>query len=342
MRRLGNVPALDGLRAIAILLVLSVHDFRFPPGGTVGVDLFFVLSGFLITTLLLEERNGTGRIRFRAFYVRRARRLLPGLAGLLIVYLAATTAAGQAHLLPVAAGALYFGNVVVASGHSMSGLGRLWSLAEEEQFYFVWPFLLLVLAKSRRVAVWTVLLALSLATYRAVLLLHGASGSRVYFGPDTHADGLIVGATLAAARLRWELQFGEWAGKIGLAALIPAALFACRMRWWGVWAQPVFEVCVALLIGAAFSQTELARGLGSRILVWIGRRSYGLYLWCGTVLDGLIFVFGPSYPTRAAAFGLTFVVASLSYRFVEQPFRRRRTPRRGDFPEYEPRLALGD
>jgi len=323
VKRLGYVPALDGLRAIAILLVLGVHDFRFPPGGTVGVDLFFVLSGFLITTLLLEEWTETGGIRLRAFYVRRARRLLPALALLLIVYLVATTAAGHAHLLPVVAGTFYFGNIVVAAGHSMAGLGRLWSLAEEEQFYLVWPFLLLVLARSRRIVVWILGLALALAVYRSGLLLNGASGQRVYFGPDTHADGLVFGAALAAARIRWDLDFGEWAGKFGLAALIPAALFGWRMRSWGVWAQPAFEISVALLIGAAFSQTALARGLASRPIVWIGKRSYGLYLWCGTVLNGLIYFFGPGYPTRIGAFAVTFLVAALSYRLVEQRFRRR-------------------
>jgi peptidoglycan/LPS O-acetylase OafA/YrhL len=324
MQRLGYVPALDGLRAIAIVLVLGIHDFGFPPGGTVGVDLFFVLSGFLITTLLLEERDATGRNRLHAFYLRRARRLLPALGALLIVYLVATTASGHAHFLPVAAGAFYFGNIILASGHHMFGLGRLWSLAEEEQFYLVWPLLLLLFARSRRIVLWILILAFGLAAYRAGLLLNGAPGGRVYFGPDTHADGLIIGAALAAARLRWGFHVGEWAGKLGMAALVPAALLGWQIRWWGEWAQPVFEISIAILICAAISQTALARGLASWPLVWVGQRSYSLYVWSGTVLTGLIFLFGSSYTTRTAAFAATFVVATLSYRFIEQPFRRHR------------------
>jgi len=321
--RLGQVPALDGLRAVAILLVLGLHDFGFPPGGAVGVDLFFVLSGFLITTLLLEERLDTGAVRICAFYARRARRLLPALAVLLAVYLVATAASGDAHLIPVAAGAFYFGNIIEATGHSLSGLGRLWSLAEEEQFYLVWPLLLLLCARSRRMVAWIAVLGLALAVNRAVLLVGGATGNRIYYGPDTHADGLVIGAALAAARLRWGWRFGEWAGKLGLGALVLGAVLGWNYRWWALWGQPMFEIAVALLIGAAISETALSRGLGSRFLVWIGARSYSLYLWSGTVLAGTVFLFGHSYLTRAVALVATFIAASLSYRFVEQPFRRR-------------------
>jgi peptidoglycan/LPS O-acetylase OafA/YrhL len=324
--RLGYVPALDGIRAIAILLVLGLHAFNLPPGGATGVDLFFVLSGFLITTLLLEERAATGGIALRSFYLRRARRLFPALAVFLAFHLAVTGFRGGNALGPVAVGAFYMTNIAIATGHPslVTGLGRLWSLAQEEQFYLLWPWLLLLFAKSRRLVVWIFALSLALAVYRAVLVMGNASANRIYYAPDTRADGLILGALLAAARLRWRFTPGEWAGKCGVAVIVPAALFGWLTDWWAIWGEPLFEVGVALLIAAAISQTELARALSSKPLVWIGQRSYSLYLWSG-LLIGLSFSYlGHSYPARVIAVIGVFVFASLSYRFVEQPFRRRR------------------
>ena len=150
-RRLGHVPALDGLRGLAILLVIGGHYFLMPRGGGgTGVGLFFVLSGFLITTLLLEEHAATGRIRLGAFYVRRARRLLPGLALLLASYLVGAIVEGRARvaLRAIAAGGFYTANIAQAYWPHLMGrepIGPLWSLAEEEQFYLVWPALLILL-----------------------------------------------------------------------------------------------------------------------------------------------------------------------------------------------------
>jgi peptidoglycan/LPS O-acetylase OafA/YrhL len=328
VRRLGHVPALDGLRAVAILLVVSYHCFGFPPGGTVGVDLFFVLSGFLITTILLEERGGTGTVRLRAFYGRRVRRLFPALAAFIAVFLIATATAGENRLLAALVGASYLANVVDAFGHTSlivkAHLDPLWSLAQEEQFYLVWPFVLLVFARSRRLVTWIVLTAAALAVYRAVLEVGGQPGPRIYFGPDTHADGLLVGAGLAALRLRSGLKVGEWAGKIGLSAIIPAALFGWTFGGWAIWGQPLFEVTVALLIAAAVSGTELARGLASRPLVWLGKRSYSLYLWHAPIFAAVIFVAGSGILERVAGIAIAVAVAALSYSYVEQPFRRRR------------------
>lgn len=328
MQRLGYVPALDGLRAGAILLVLGLHFFNFPPGGAVGVDLFFVLSGFLITTLLLEERETAGQILFRAFYIRRARRLFPALAALLVAFFVVSTAAGGHPLVTVTAGAFYFTNILIASGHGALGdrLGRLWSLAQEEQFYLLWPGLLLILGKSGRLVMWLIVLAAVLAVYRASLVLDGASGIRVYFGPDTHADGLVVGAALAAARRRWGLAVGEWAGQLGCAAILPASVVGWQfVRPWAIWGEPLFEIAAALLIAAAVSETALSSGLSSKPMVWIGQRSYSLYLWMGTILAWSRVLFGQGPMIRIGALGVVFVVAALSYRFVEQPFRRRIT-----------------
>src|SRR4051794_30070266 len=155
-QRLGYLPALDGVRGIAIALVVSFHAFGWPRSGTLGVDLFFVLSGFLITTLLLEEHRRSGRIRIRAFYARRAWRLLPALIALLVPFLLLAGAAllfrgavPSSLLLGIGAALTYTSNLVVASDISAvpAALVHLWSLAAEGQFYVVWPLMVLVVLR---------------------------------------------------------------------------------------------------------------------------------------------------------------------------------------------------
>jgi peptidoglycan/LPS O-acetylase OafA/YrhL len=317
MRRLGYVPALDGLRGIAILLVIAFHYTGQPLGGAYGVDLFFVLSGFLITTLLLEERAGNGRISLATFYARRARRLVPALAALLGAYLIYNAILGRNALGTVADYGLYFGNIYFVVSHKAdnTGLGHLWSLAEEEQFYLLWPCVLLVLARVRRPVYWLTALVLALVAYRFALVLHGAGMNRLYRAPDTHSEGLLLGATLAYLRQRGFVA-GEWAGKLGLALAIPPVVA-------GDWriGLPIFELGAVLLIAAAVSETDISRGLSVRPLVWLGTLSYSLYLWHFPVL----WAFHAN--DRLLALAVTFLLAWLSYRYVEQPFRRRRSAR---------------
>jgi peptidoglycan/LPS O-acetylase OafA/YrhL len=315
MPRLGHVPALDGLRGIAILLVIAFHYTGQPFGGGYGVDLFFVLSGFLITTLLLEERATTGRVGLRSFYGRRARRLFPALAALLCGYLVYNAILGRDALSTVADYGLYFGNIYFVISHKAdnTGLGHLWSLAEEEQFYLLWPVLLLVLARAKRPVYWIAALVLALVAYRTALILNGASMTRLYRAPDTHSEGLLLGAGLALVRQRG-FAAGERAGKLGLVLAVPAVVA-------GNWhlGLPVFELGAVLLVAAAVAETEIARGLSLRPLVWVGALSYSLYLWHFPVL----WAFGAH--DRLVALAVTFVLAWLSYRYIEQPFRRRRT-----------------
>jgi peptidoglycan/LPS O-acetylase OafA/YrhL len=315
MRRLGQVPALDGLRGIAILLVFGCHFMGEPLGGAYGVDLFFVLSGFLITTLLLEERSASGRIGLGGFYVRRARRLLPALGAMLICYLGYNAILGHDALGTVADYGLYFGNIyyVVTHRPDTTGLGHLWSLAEEEQFYLLWPVLLLLVVRAKRPLYWVTALAVALIVYRFALILDGASMHRLYRAPDTHSEGLVLGAALAFFRQQGFVA-GEWAGKLGLALTIPAAVA-------GAWTigLPVFEIGALLLVAAAVSDTSLAKGLSVRPLVWIGALSYSLYLWHFPVLWAF------HVHNRLLALGVTVLLAWLSYRYIEQPFRRRRT-----------------
>jgi peptidoglycan/LPS O-acetylase OafA/YrhL len=317
MQRLGHIPALDGLRGIAILLVIAFHYTGQPFGGGYGVDLFFVLSGFLITTLLLEERVARGRISLGGFYARRARRLFPALAALLCAYLIYNAILGRNALTTVADYGLYFGNIYFVVSHKAdnTGLGHLWSLAQEEQFYLLWPCLLLIAARVRRPVYWITALVLALVAYRFALILHGAGVNRLYRAPDTHSEGLLLGAGLAYLRQQGFVA-GEWAGKLGLALTIPPVVA-------GDWriGLPVFELGAVLLVAAALSNTDLARGLSVRPLLWLGTLSYSLYLWHYPVL----WAFHANH--RLVALAVSFLLAWLSYRYVERPFRTRRSRR---------------
>ena len=199
----------------------------FPFGGGDGVDLFFVLSGFLITTLLLEERSETGAISLRSFYARRAGKLLPALLVMLGAFSVIAVAKGHDPVWDLERFGFYTGNAVRAFiALPPSGLDHLWSLAEEEQFYLIWPLLLLAFARTRRLLMFTLALTSVLILYRAGLAIGGASLNRLYFGPDTHADGLTMGALLAIIRQRRSIAVPEgllpWiVGCFTLAVLIP-------------------------------------------------------------------------------------------------------------------------
>jgi peptidoglycan/LPS O-acetylase OafA/YrhL len=318
-KRLGYVPALDGLRGVAILAVIGVHAFGEPLGGFYGVDLFFVLSGFLITTLLLEEHDRSGGIAMGDFYRRRAYRLLPGLLAVIAVYIALSFASLPA-LERVAAGGLYGANFVLASGsHLLDGTPFVpfWSLAEEEQFYLFWPLLLLLLLHQRVRESWIAwalgAIVLGLVAYRYVLVADGASATRLYYAPDTHANGLVLGCLLALLRRRG-LRVPGLVGWLGLTALLVA--FAFPLLTGGiVFGLDPATVAAALLTGAALEQGLLARCLSFRPLVWIGLISYSLYLWhffCLELFDW----------HAQVALPVAFVVSVVCYYKIERPLRR--------------------
>ncbi|EFC82045.1 acyltransferase [Parafrankia sp. EUN1f] len=223
-RRTGYNPALDGVRALAMLCVLVFHMDALP-GGYLGVDVFFVLSGFLITRQLLAERDRTGRVSLPMFYLRRAYRLLPAfwllaLVGFTaVVVLGAGTAGERDEFLhTLAAAMLYVNNYfqVVQQNTGAGWLGHTWSLSLEEQFYLLWPLLLLVLCRrpwiDRRLPAVLLGGVVAVMLWRDVLNASGASGTRTYFGLDTRADALLVGCALAAwlrARRRDAGEAGE-------------------------------------------------------------------------------------------------------------------------------------
>lgn len=327
-RRLGRRPALDGFRGLAVLLVMATHTGLLA-NGYIGVDIFFALSGFLITTMLWEEWGRTGEISFRRFYGRRARRLLPGLLllvsafALVAILLGDPFEDGWSLTRRVTTTLLFANNWVTALGHqkALGPLAPTWSLAQEEQFYLVWPLVLLFVARSRRAFAFVLLGYLLLSGWRAGLWIHGAPTYRIYYGPDTRATALIAGSALAIWRYRRGLNVGEWAGQAGAGLLLAGAVFGWAVAFWPTVGEPVFELGVILLLAAALSDTSIARGLAKRPLVWIGERSYSLYLWQMT-LGACRYVFGVGALATFVALTLAFLCAALSYRFVEKRFRR--------------------
>jgi len=322
-----RVPALDGLRGVAILLVLTYHCFTHPSGGFYGVDLFFVLSGFLITSLLIGELAQTGRVDLRAFYVRRARRLLPALMTFLVVVALILVASPRVLVGDVASVLFYATNIVRAAGdsHSLPLIGHLWSLAEEEQFYVLWPAALLLMLRRwpARLAPALVAILVALIGYRLGLLLSGAAHQRLYFAPDSHADPLIVGCLLATIWRTRRLVVPGWIA--ALAAIVLGTLAAVSMPYTG-WSLavglPVVSVASAILTAAATDPSSVvARVLCFQPLVWLGLISYSLYIWQQLV-------FKLSGENGLIAFPSSILVAFISYRYVEARFRRPRRSQR--------------
>jgi peptidoglycan/LPS O-acetylase OafA/YrhL len=337
--RLGYRPSLDGIRGLAIASVVGFHAFGRPAGGYLGVDLFFVLSGFLITTLLLEERDERGRASLRAFYVRRALRLLPGLVAMVgtvvTVMVVHAVATGDTHdlgrtLAYAAAGIGYVTNIVLAaSGNGVPGLAHLWSLATEEQFYLLWPpTLLLLLGGRRRWALGLLGLALGIELLRQVTLLaSGAPGYRLDFAPDTRGSSIVIGCLVALV----------WRGRRrapGLAVpglilvAVPLLLDVGKHLYQG--GLVLFGAGAGMLILRALEPgTFECDALSFPPLVALGRVSYSLYLWHVPVLAALGVLAGGlpaqgGWPRQVAGVAVSLGAAVLSYRFVEQPFLRRK------------------
>ena len=311
-------PELDGLRGIAILIVLGAHTgvpgFA-DGGGGAGVTLFFVLSGYLITSLLLAEKARTGRVDLRAFYIRRALRLFPALAAVLVVVaiiaaaglMPQTAREGVDYRVVVLGVIFYVVNWVAVAGQSIGMLGHAWSLAVEEQFYILWPTLLLFGLRFGRTRLVLVILLLAFldTPYRLLLDLNGGS-MHVFVGTDSRGDALLLGCVLALLETRWHVAVG-WAGLLGLALV--AAL------WPG---DPGLGLQIMFIPAAAIVSTLAVAGCPSilawRPLAFVGRISYGLYLW-----HGLVIWWALPWP---AAVPLSIAIACVSYFALERRFLR--------------------
>jgi peptidoglycan/LPS O-acetylase OafA/YrhL len=320
--RLGYRPALDGLRALAIVAVIAYHAYPDAvPGGYVGVEVFFVLSGFLITRLLLDEHRETGSIDLRGFYGRRARRLLPAVAVLAAAYVGASLVVDVPRLWPsLGVMAVYLTNWHNAAGHPMApGLSQMWSLAIEEQFYLVWPFVLAALLRRAPHRVGPVLVALTASSFiwRELLWRSGATANRMYYGSDTRVGGLLLGCLVA-----WLTVHGVSARLRHLAApgLAVVAWLSLAPPAWG-WASPGFTLTLAALASAALVVAAVDRPWFGPVAV--GQRAYGWYLWHPPLLLVAAAVV-PAVPGRTVL-GLVamVVVAEGSLRLVERPVLRR-------------------
>ena len=354
--RPGHIPGLDGLRAIAVVAVLFFHFLPSTlPGGFLGVDVFFVVSGFLITTLLLREVHTRGRVDLIGFWRRRARRLLPALVLVVVTSVSVARLVGgdllvgvgrqtlgaltfTSNWLEIAVGASYF--------HSTSPIlfVNFWSLAVEEQFYLFWPLVLVValaLTRTTRQRVLTVAgIAVTSAVLMAALYTPGEDATRVYYGTDTHLMGMMASAALALAWADPELRAGlrtaawrRWRGPAVLAALL---VLVALMRWSTFTSTFTFRggialatiATVVLIAGLLESPSPWRRVMSLRPLAWVGDRSYGIYLWHWPVLviaGALVpYTAGTTrgYAVLLGALLATLVLAELSLRLVERPARR--------------------
>lgn len=368
------LPGLDGLRALAVAAVVVYHlDFGWAQGGLLGVGVFFTLSGYLITDILLGQWDKRGRLRLGDFWLRRARRLLPALFVMLAVVAIWVNTIARAQLPgfrgDVVASALYVSNWWYIGQHASyyaqfappAPLDHLWSLAVEEQFYLVWPWLVLlgVLVFGRwltgarggggagggvggylssrtryRMAAVTVAFAAVSAVEMATLYHPGTDPTRVYEGTDTRAFGLLFGAALAMVwptrrsrpprLVTWLLDLAGVAGLVMIGVLIWRTNEYSPFMFRG--GLVLLSLATVLVVAAvAVPGSLLGRVLGWSPLRWTGVRSYGIYLWHYPLIvltAPALIAGGLSRPRAVAAAAASVAIAALSWRFVEEPVRR--------------------
>jgi len=347
-------PGLDGLRALAVGAVIAYHvGWGWAQGGLLGVGVFFTLSGYLITDLLLGEQERDGRLDLADFWLRRARRLLPALFVMLAVVVAWVTLRDTSQLPAlrggVVASSFYVSNWWLIAQHSSyfaqfgppSPVGHLWSLAVEEQFYLIWPWMLWIGLRARRgrpgtdmrLAAASLVLAAVSAALMALLYQPGYDPTRVYDGTDTRAFALLIGAALAfvwpsrhlcgevTKRARWVLDGAGAAGLAVFAVLVWRTSEYSPFLYHG--GMVLLSLGTALMVAAAVSPaSRFGQMLGQQPLRWLGVRSYGIYLWhfpiiaLTTPADG-----GKTLARAAFQVAASVGCAALSWRYLEEPIR---------------------
>jgi peptidoglycan/LPS O-acetylase OafA/YrhL len=337
------VSELDGIRGMAVLMTVVAHSFfaAAPGGGLTGVAVFFVLSGFLITSLLVGEWAGTGAISLRNFFIRRLLRLMPAL----IVLLAGYVLLAYTAFNPVTLGdrlraaffvATYFGNWQNANGSNLAELSHTWSVAVEDQFYFIWPVLLAIALRSgarpRHILIATCAAAGGLILLRSGAYAAGLPWHRIYYGTDMVGSSLLIGCVTGLA-FTWRLtperllssRLVAW---LALLFLLASTILVSQhgepgRGYLATLGFPLIAVATAILILAVARDATAAPFLRQRWLVWFGRISYALYLWHLLMIQLLAKVahFDPlerSVLSVPIAIGL----AAFSYWIVEAPALR--------------------
>jgi peptidoglycan/LPS O-acetylase OafA/YrhL len=337
-----RVTGLDGIRGVAIVLVLVAHLLGLNGAGLVGVLVFFVLSGYLITTLLLRESVVVGRVDLPHFYLRRALRLVPALVLLLAVVGVLSFVPGTGITPADAArgavqGLLYITDFTVGLQlNFVPALAHLWTLAVEEQFYLLWPLALVVIARrtapESRLRVMGWLLGAGMLLRVLTILAAGRLDLFFYALPTTWVDTLLVGCTLAvvlhgdparAAKVRrvaGHPVVGAVAWGLILALGLHPATFTHPLTY--VLGIPLLALAAARLAVAATQEPvgPTRRLLQTQVLGWFGDHSYGIYLFNSTCVIVLTNLLGPGLATRSLGIAVAIGAAALSRRFVERPF----------------------
>jgi len=340
-------PDIEGLRALAVILVLLYHaGSPWFPGGFVGVDVFFVVSGFLITGLIMREIRSTGGFRFGAFYAKRARRLLPAIAVCLLAVAVLSWAVLPANRWSDIAGDLVASSVYLmnwrlagraidylAADDALSPLQHFWSLAVEEQFYLVWPVFLVALAmagfkwRSRPNALLPIgIVTVALTSLLWSILLTGESPARAYFVTTTRVWELAIGAALAisAARLNIPKQIRGALGLAGIAAIAFAAVqYSAATRFPGFAAiLPTLGTAAVIASGGQEEMSLTHRSMSWKPFVGIGGISYSLYLWHWPLIVMAAFLWQPmTVEIGLAVVAFSFLPAWLTKKYVEDPIR---------------------
>jgi peptidoglycan/LPS O-acetylase OafA/YrhL len=351
--RMGYQPALDGLRALSVIAVILYHaGIDWIPGGFIGVEVFFVVSGFLITSLMIDEQHVSGTVSLKQFWIRRARRLLPALVTMLIASLVAVTFFAKdsapdfrQDVLPALGyfsnwWQIYFVDTPYFAANSLPMLRHLWSLAVEEQWYVLWPIAFVFVLGNKRIPRWisaVVIGLLAAAVMVGTALAFTADDETrinfLYLSTITRSSGLLLGAALACIWHPWKkivVRFAKvrsvFADVLALGALatlgyISAVIHVADERLYlGGLAAATVASAVVIAVVVRSGKSLVKRALSFSLLVEIGRRSYGLYLWHWPIFV----VAGAQLSTIRLAYALTatVIINEVVYQFIETPARK--------------------
>lgn len=355
-RGIQYIPAIDGLRAVAVIAVILYHlGFSWIPGGFLGVDLFFVISGYVITRLLLDSIQRSGGLDLRAFYLARARRLLPPLVFMVVttlIFVSLWAPDTTKRFLIDTPFALFGGMnwwLVFHNQDYFEAIGRppllqhTWSLAVEAQFYLVWPLILLLVLKQfgkKKIPGAALLIALisGIALLFVSFELDASSASKVshvYFGTDTHSIGLFLGAALAVSWIPQNFHevvskkaqnFIDGIGVFGFLGIIASFLLIDESK--PALYRLAFPVAgifgAAIVLSIVHPASRFAPLLRNKLLLWIGERSYAIYLWHWVIFQVTrpsVDLEGKSWALYSLRFLIVIALADISLRFVELPIR---------------------